>query len=420
MPVSSEFVERSGDLKAALVEYSQGRRFARHVNAALDRYLPDGLAADDAELMNAIDRFILEYQLPDGKTVVEMFVEEHIDLTDEERTLLLGWRDVVEGIFEVERREGQALILTNLVDDLTYRTRSNVGRAGLPKVRTGSFLLTRLVPIGDEWLFSGIASTYPSSLRNEMYRAAVELTLMRPAFAFRNPEKLEQARELQRKERLGFVEFFGADVVVAPGNEIEERMRAYMHFRTHEMRDEAGKSAADRSRELYGEEPPDINFELPDDMVEAETVAIIYDDDEGMLFLRDFGLLEEAFADPQLATSRRHRETLLRQLKEPDLTPLPFRRLGARDSARASRLFALLLKRPDFSWERDSEPLFRQYKPDYFAHPPLPTTAPLSPKLARVRLGRPEPEPAAPRRRPHHEATQKPKRRAKRRAGRSR
>src|SRR5207342_2685540 len=103
------------------------------------------------------------------------------------------------------------------------------------------------------------------------------------------------------------------------------------------------------SREVYGEEPPEVSFELPDSMTDAETVAIIYDEAEGMLFLRNFGLLEEAFGDPQLAASRRHREALLGQLKEPDLTPLPFRRLGARDPERASRLFALLLKRPDFS-----------------------------------------------------------------------
>ena len=418
MPVSSEFVERSGDLKAALVEYSQERRFNRHARKALDQYLPGGLAADNAELANAVDRFLLEYRLPDGKTAVETFVEEHLDLTDEERTLLLGWRDVVEGIFEVERREGQTLILTNLVDDLTYRTRSNLGKAGPPKVGIGSFLLTRLVPIGDEWLFSGIASTYPPSLRHEMYRAAVELTLMRPAFAFRNPEKLKQGWEFQRQERRGFVEFFGTDLVVAPGSEIGARMQAYMHFRVYDLRGEDGKTAADRHRETYGAEPPVPDFELPDHMAEADTVAMIYDEIEGMMFFRNFGLLDEAFADPQLANSRRHRETLLGQLRETDLSPLPFRRLGARDPGRASRLFALLLNRPDFSWERDSEALFRQYKPDYFAQPPLPSTAPLSSRLSQARLARPEP--TAPRRRQPPPPAARTKRRAKRRGGRSR
>lgn len=418
MPPRPELVERSGDLKAALVAYGEARRFARHLDRALDRYLPGGVAADDAELANAVDRFLLQYELPDGKTVVELFVEEHLDLTDEERTLLLGWRDVVEGIFQIDRREGQALVLTNLVDDLTYRARSNRGPAAIQTMRVGSFLITRLVPIEEEWLLSGISSIYPAAYRDDIYRAAANLALQNPALVFRNPEKLEQAWTLQREERRSFVDFFGTDLVVLPGSGIEERMRAYMRFRTHDVRDENGKSAADRGRELYGAEPPEIDFRLPAEMTEAETVGVLYDAVEGMLFLRNFGLLEAAFADPELASRGRHREAMFGHLKDPALSPLPFRRLAERDPERASRLFALLLKRPNFSWDRDSDALFRQYKPDYFARPPLPGVAPLSPRLARAARARPEAGAAAPRRR--HPPAQRSKRRAKRRAGRSR
>jgi hypothetical protein len=48
-------------------------------------------------------------------------------LPEHERELLLGWRDVVEGIFEVHGRDGDALIVENLVDELTYRVSSNMG-----------------------------------------------------------------------------------------------------------------------------------------------------------------------------------------------------------------------------------------------------------------------------------------------------
>jgi hypothetical protein len=34
--------------------------------------------------------------LADGRTVVEVFVLVHLDLTDADRQMLLGWRDVVE------------------------------------------------------------------------------------------------------------------------------------------------------------------------------------------------------------------------------------------------------------------------------------------------------------------------------------
>jgi hypothetical protein len=49
------------------------------------------------------------------------------DLPEHERKLVLGWRDVVEGIFEVHGRDGDAFVTENLVDELTYRVYSNMG-----------------------------------------------------------------------------------------------------------------------------------------------------------------------------------------------------------------------------------------------------------------------------------------------------
>jgi hypothetical protein len=43
--------------------------------------------------------------------------------------MLLGWRDPVEGIFEIRGQDGDAIILLNLLDDLEHRTYSNMGRA---------------------------------------------------------------------------------------------------------------------------------------------------------------------------------------------------------------------------------------------------------------------------------------------------
>jgi hypothetical protein len=46
---------------------------------------------------------VLEHRLGKGRTVVEQFADAHADLTEAEREMLLGWRDVVQGPFEVRR-----------------------------------------------------------------------------------------------------------------------------------------------------------------------------------------------------------------------------------------------------------------------------------------------------------------------------
>ena len=417
MRAKSDLVERSGDLKCALLDFSGRPCFTRPFRRAFERRFGGKAVVDDAEFSNFLDAFVLQHRLPDGRTVVELFVEEHPELTEEERTLLLGWRDVVEGIFEVRQREGEALVVVNLVDELTYRVRSNMGPAVFRRLRPRSFLIARLVPVGDEWLLSGVSSVLPAAGRAEAHRLAAELAARHPALVFRNPERLALAWELQREERRHFIAFSGSDLVVLPGHEVAERMRAYAHFRMHEVRDAEGKSAAEHTRETYGVAPPALDFGLPAELSEAETVAVIYDEIEGLNFFLNFGLLEAAFANPELTADRRHRQAVVGYLKDPSVSPLALRRLAERDPERASRVFQRALKQPSFLWERDGEALLRRHKTSYFERPTLPSVTPIGGALARAQLAAPAAGDSGPnRRRPARRSS----RGAEGRSGRSR
>lgn len=180
-PRRLDLVERSGDLKRALVKFASAPRFDDAFEDALARrHGPDVTELDEGTVANVIDYLAVQYRLPDGDTVVERFVAEHPELTQEGRALLLGWRDVVEGIFEVGRPDGEALAIVNLIDELTYRVRSNMGPGVFARLRPGSFLITRLVPVGDEWLMSGGAGTLPASARAAALRAAAEAAEREP------------------------------------------------------------------------------------------------------------------------------------------------------------------------------------------------------------------------------------------------
>src|SRR5260370_16058151 len=104
-------IERSAELKRHLVQFAQGPRFERSLTAALlEAADPEG-ELDEAEAIRVIDRFALQRRLPDGKTVVDRFVASRPDLTAVDREMLLGWRDPVEGIFEIGSRDGDAIVL---------------------------------------------------------------------------------------------------------------------------------------------------------------------------------------------------------------------------------------------------------------------------------------------------------------------
>jgi hypothetical protein len=102
----------------------------------------------------------------DGRTVVDRFVASRPDLAAADREMLPGWRDPVEGNFEIRSRDGDAIILLHLIDDLEYRTYSNMGRVVFRALPKGGFVLARLVPIrpvAGAWLVSGMMTTYRKS-----------------------------------------------------------------------------------------------------------------------------------------------------------------------------------------------------------------------------------------------------------------
>ena len=173
-------LEHCSELKRQLVDFACSRRFSRRLDKAVSEGT-GGTVTDEGEFANLLDRFILQQPLADGRTVAEVFVAEHPELTDADCQLLLGWRDVVEGVFEICERAGDAIIATRLVDETSYRIRANAGPGALAPMRPGCFMTARIVPAGGDWMLSGAQQLFPASERETMLRLAAELATANPA-----------------------------------------------------------------------------------------------------------------------------------------------------------------------------------------------------------------------------------------------
>ncbi|MBI3969757.1 MAG: hypothetical protein HY332_00590 [Chloroflexi bacterium] len=384
MPAPRRLVKRSGDLKRAVIDFAlTNRAISRIMQREMHKSLGRRARGGEGEWINFIDYFILQHRLTDGKTVVERFVEQHPQLPEDERAMLLGWREVVEGVFEVRERRGDAITAFNLVDELTYRISSNAGKAAFEPTPPGAFILGRIVPVADEWLVSGSMYSWPADQHEAAHQFAADLGLRRPKLVFRNPEKLKQAFELQRIECQAFRQFFGSDLVIVPGSELQKLADDYWRFRQHEFVLPVGKTAAELAKE-QGQKVPELKEKFPEDLLKAETVGIVCDDVEGMYYFRNLGTLAEVFERPELVKRPRYRRAVQDYLRDPDTEPLPLRRLAEQNPEHASQVLREVLKQPDFSWERDGEALLRKYKPRFYEEPPLPSVVPASSAQARA------------------------------------
>ncbi|MFJ2190704.1 hypothetical protein ACIOJE_22695 [Kitasatospora sp. NPDC087861] len=379
-------IERSSELKGELVAFAQGARFDRWLTPLLLEAAGPQRQLEEGDAIRITDNFILRYRLPDGSTVVDRFVAGRRDLTEVDRAMLLGWRDPVEGIFEIQRKDGDAVVLLNLVDDLEYRTYSNVGRAAFRGVSKGGFLLACLVPVHSAdgaWLVSGMMSHYPKSSATEIAQAALQLATSHPSLVFRNPEKIEQGWRSMREDRAAFIEFCGSDELVLPPAEAEDRLNAYYRHRQE-------AAVAEHPDRIRGRRLPGLAFpafELPPELADSGSVGVIYDEVDGLNFYADYGMLRDLFADPALAGRRQHQDLLRVYLREESIAPLPIRRLAAAHPETVDEVFRKLLRKPGFTWSEHGEELLRRRKPWYYAQEPRPGVSVIGERLSELAAG---------------------------------
>jgi hypothetical protein len=377
-------IERSAELKRDLVDFACSPRLERSLGAAM---LEAGLGeVEEADAISTIDRFALQYRLPDGKTVVDRFVASRPDLDAADREMLLGWRDPVEGIFEIRSKAGDAIVLLNLLDDLEYRTYSNMGRAAFRPLPKGGFVHARLVPIRPVpgvWLVSGTMSSYAKSGAVQVAQAAMEAATRRPELVFRNPEKVEQGWKQMRQDRAAFVEFFGGDELVLPPAEAEERLNAY--YRHQQEAALARRPARRRPPNLPGLDMP--VFDFPPGLAGADTVGIIYDETDGLNFYPEYGMLHDLFGNPALAADKRYADALRGYLRAETIAPLPLQRLAAAHPDTVDTVFRKILRRQDFTWTEHGEALMRRRKAWYYRREPRPGVTVIGDRLLELASG---------------------------------
>jgi hypothetical protein len=379
-------IERSAELKRALVRFALSPRFERHLERVMREGAGPGEVLIEDEAIDAIDRFALQHRLPNGKTVLDQFLASWPDLSAADREMLRGWRDPVEGIFEIRRKDRDSLILLNLVDDLEYRAYSNMGPVAFRPLPKHGFVSARLVPVrpvSDAWLVSGSMRAYRNSDAALVAQVALELATSLPELAYRNPGKIEQAWKQMRADRAAFVEFFGSEELVLPPAEAEERINAFYRHRQEAAL--AGRPARRRPSNIPGVDVP--AFQLPPELADADTIGVIYDETDGLNFYNEYGMLRDLFADPVLAADKRYAEVLRGYLRAETIGPLPLRRLAAAYPQTADAVFRKILRQPDFTWAEHGEALLRQRKPWYYEHEPRPAIAVIGARLSEL-IGR--------------------------------
>jgi hypothetical protein len=183
--IPRETLSLMGDIKSALITFSRQPEFSEELEAALKRQFGKPSCPDsEDEWIRFQDWFLLQYKLEEGETIAERFVENHKNsMSNDVRKLILGWAEVIEGLFEVKGRKGSSLFVKNLINEREYDVFPTASMDDL-EVKSGDFLFARIVPAKGFHIFSGAVTIIEwdgsDDQRATMYKIAMDFQMKNP------------------------------------------------------------------------------------------------------------------------------------------------------------------------------------------------------------------------------------------------
>lgn len=346
-------VSRAVGLKQRLVSFALSgplREELERINHGVSLEQPFSSAAIDL-----IDWFLFEWEGPDGTQVLDEFLEQAADLDDEDRRVLEGWYEPIDDIFEVVSRgaggfrfrdeEGNeyAVVPTRMrIDELPWTE--------------GTFVSTRILPVGDIYILSGIQSFGSSRERLED-----------EALGQLDAQIDEMIRVVWGVLTDAFREHFGSDEVDVPVGELETKIDAFRDFAFERFVLDGGRTLGEVLRETFGELPPLATIQrsdgVPASARDVPDVTLIADPEDGIAAAPGYSSLRR-FVSRGEGDPEDLRLIVLDLLESESIPAFVFRRLAAIDAARLGVLLAFALDDPDFEMAADFEGMLEEYKPE--------------------------------------------------------
>ncbi len=374
----SETLDRIGDIKSVLIDFSHRSEFMEEFEAAAKDRFGEKKPESDFEWINFQDWFVLQYELDNGKTVVRRFAEHYKKyLSNDVRRLLEGWEVVIEGLFEIKDCNHDTSYMKNLINEREYTVyaTSSMSKADL---KPGDFVTARIVPAMDFHVFSGAVSIAQADgslqQRAVMYKTAVEFQMKNPAKAFQdNEEKLQKSRQAVREQYDDFMNYFGTDEVFGSGREISQKYQTFFDYQVFEkINPDSGLTPA----AFYGQDTGEVYkppiAQLPEDVLESDDVAMLYDPEEGLSFLIQYRQFLDIFKNPDPHLGHFEAEDLvLEYLESEAVSDIPFRKVARKNPENFKAVMGYLGKQEGFE-AVEIDDLMREFKPYCFDK--LPTT----------------------------------------------
>jgi len=335
--------DRAERLKIELVEFATKGELRNEYELQHKLFFEAAEPDDEHEHESVLDWFLFDWFDDAGEGVITRYIDTQPSLDEPDREILLDWQDSINSVFEIRATRKNSLQLKELDTADVYDV---ITRLDHTPFKRGQFIIARLLPLGDDLIFSGLQFLMPDR------QSALAWLEMRRAFdAFDSPEAVEKA---QREQVAAFCELFGCDELTVASSKLNSTLERFQRYLITERRDpETGMTPAERFRKELGQEltVPDLP-PLPEPVAGAGEVTILCDDFDGIVLLPDFNRFKRVFEshEPDRQVPE-WRDLVWTYIKNPDIPIVAFERVAEEYPLRVEKVLRSLIGDKDFSLE---------------------------------------------------------------------
>ena len=362
--------------------------FAEHMMFVQDRQQVGGPVGDLDPVMaadDATDLFIYQATHLAGRSPIELLTDRQLELSDQQRSRLVRWdREQFTGVFLVKAVTLPFLEVRDLELDRDMKleaTKPDTLRALQP----GEVLASRVAPWDDHWLLSGVQWNLGRAPEATLATLRRELALQLPLRRLADDDpRVRKAFEIQEKQHATWVSLFGSDeMLFKDGLDLGAAMNRFHHHWAFEMiLPDVGSTRAQGFQARHGQQAPDAKIQLPDDLLEAKDVGLIFHRRHGIVFLKGYGVFRSAFESGEPLTLEQT-QVVWNYLVEPSIDYWVFELMKERHPDRTEQIFRHILKDRRFELERDFEPTLRKFKGEQMRRPARPTVTVIDDEAVR-------------------------------------
>jgi hypothetical protein len=335
---------RADRLKDELVEFVTKGPLKEEFELQRKLFFEAAQPDDEHDGESVLDWFLFDWINEDGDGVIAHYMTDtEVALGEADREVLQDWLDSINSVFEIRSLSKDSLELRDLDSGDTYTVRTSTG--GVPFTR-GQFIIARLLPLGDDLIFSGLQFLMP-----DRESALAWLEMSRAFDAFDSPEAVEKAR---REQCSAFCDLFGCDELTVASSKLNSTLERFQRYLLTERRDpETGMTPAERFRKELGQDltVPDLP-PLPKPIAGAGEVTILCDDFDGIVLLPNFNSFKRVFeTDEPDRQVPDWKDLVWTYIKNPDIPIVAFERVAEQFPLRVEKVLRSLIGDKDFSLE---------------------------------------------------------------------